>query len=389
MDDDPSEQLIAATPSKENPMSVIMKRLDEIEHQLNSLNSSKKKWERSQGSTHRPNQPTQSHVQARAPVICYKCGQEGHFAHGCAARAKVSNINQGHRQVDQSWNVVSQPVNNNGNYSTADTIPAVSTGITADHTLQGNIRGIPARFLVDTGAAASILSKHVWNKVAKLEESLDMVTGKTLMGVEGSPLNIIGAVHLHVIFEKQQFTVFFLVADSLTAEAILERDFLRHNNYVIDVGKNLITFGNVGVTLKLSCLAGDSQIASVSVTLHDTLQVPASSEVEVIANVPEAASGGTWIVEGSTLGKQALFVARTLVTPVGKSVPLRLLNPRSELVKVTRGSVVAQMESVESFECSVIGMTQLSSPVSEVPKVNTQAIDGILNQLGSHVSSVQ
>lgn len=210
VDDDPSEQLIAATPSKENPMSVIMKRLDEIEHQLNSLNSSKKKWERSQGSTRRLNQSTQSHVQARVPVICYKCGQEGHFAHGCAARAKVSNINQGDGQVDQQpWNTISQPVNNNGNYSTADTIPAVSTGITADHTLQGNVRGIPAKFLMDTGAAASILSKHVWTKVSKLEESLDMVTGKTLMGVEGSPLNIIGAAYLHVIFEKRQFTVFF------------------------------------------------------------------------------------------------------------------------------------------------------------------------------------
>lgn len=151
----------------------------------------------------------------------------------------------------------------------------------------------------------------------------------------------------------------------------------------------MITFGNMGVTLKLSCLAGDSQIASVSITLHDTLQVPASSEVEVMANVPEAASSGTWIVEGSTSGKQTLLVARTLVTPVGESVPLQLLNPRPELVKVTRGSVVALIESVESLECSVIGMTQLSSPVSEVPKVSTQAIDSIVNQLGSHVSSKQ
>ena len=79
MDDDPSEQLIAATPSKENSVSVIMKRLDEIEHQLNSLNSSKK-WECSQGSMHRLNllspELTQSHVQVRHQSLVTSVGKE-------------------------------------------------------------------------------------------------------------------------------------------------------------------------------------------------------------------------------------------------------------------------------------------------------------------------
>ena len=127
----------------------------------------------------------------------------------------------------------------------------------------------------------------------------------------------------------------FLVAYSLTTEAILGRDFLKDNSCVIDVGKNLITFGNVGFTLKLNCLAGDSQIAHVSVTLSNTLQVPACCEVEVMVNVSDGIAGGTWIVEGNISTRQALLVARTLVTPTSKAVPVRLLNPRPELVKVT------------------------------------------------------
>ena len=48
------------------------------------------------------------------------------------------------------------------------------------------------------------------------EASLEVISGRNLIGVEGSPLKIIGAVHLQVIFERQQFNVCFLVADSLT-----------------------------------------------------------------------------------------------------------------------------------------------------------------------------
>ena len=139
-----------------------------------------------------------------------------------------------------------------------------------------------------------------------------------------------GAVNLEVIFEKQQFDVCFLVPDSLTTEAILGRDFLKSNKCIIDVAKGIITFGDADFTLKLNCAAGNSQIAHVSITLNDTLQVPACSEVAVLANVPNAVSGGTWIVEGSTSSQPALLVARTLLNPTSKSVPVRLLNPRSE-----------------------------------------------------------
>ena len=191
-------------------------------------------------------------------------------------------------------NAISRTLNENT--SAGDTIPAVSTGSTTDHSLQGTIKGISAQFLVDTGAAASLLSKQVWNKITKSQDvSLEPVIG--LIGVDGSPLTIIGAAYVQVTFELQQFNVCFLVADSLTTEAILGRDFLSNNNCVIHVGKNLITFGNVGVALKLNCSAGVSQVAHVSITLSNSLQVPACSEVEVMADIPDAVSGGAWIIQ--------------------------------------------------------------------------------------------
>ena len=73
----------------------------------------------------------------------------------------------------------------------------------------------------------------------------------------------------------------------------------------------------------------------------------------------------------SSLSRPALLVARMLVTPASKSIPVRLLNPRANLVKVHKGTVVAQMESVE-IDNPVVGTAQFAASISE-PK--TQLIE--------------
>ena len=177
VDNDPSDELVAATTSRSNPLAVIMNRLDEIECQLNSLSSAKKS---EHSSKRNPNRTTQSGTQPRAPVVCFKCGQEGHFARGCAVRIKREAANQGNKQESQPLNVISQTVDTSDITAGGVTIPAVSTDdAQTDHSLQGTIKGRPAKFLVDTGAAVSILSKHVWDIVSKQQENvLEEATGK-------------------------------------------------------------------------------------------------------------------------------------------------------------------------------------------------------------------
>ena len=78
-----TEQLVAAAPTTADPMSSIMKRLDEIESQLKVVTSSKKKWEsRGKPPEFRQNCTTnQSQGQSTWVVVCFKYGQEGHL--GC------------------------------------------------------------------------------------------------------------------------------------------------------------------------------------------------------------------------------------------------------------------------------------------------------------------
>ena len=369
-----TEQLITAAPTTPDPMQAIMKRLDGIESQLKGV-TSLKKWERrSKPTESRQNyqgcSPGQSSAQNTRAVVCFKCGQEGHFARGCAVRQRP----EGNKQP---LNAVSEASNKN---DSQDAIPAVSHSVTMDYHLQGTIEGVPARFLVDTGATASILNKNIWDRLNQHNSHpLTEVTNKKLVGVEGSPLKVLGVVHFHVVFEQQQFNVDFLVADSLTTEAILGRDFLRDNHCVIDVGRNLIKFEAAGITLKLTCSSGDSQIAHVSVVVDSVLQVPGCSEVEIMAKVPSAAEGGSWIVESNPTNTNAVMVARTLVTPNNQMVPVRVLNPRPERITVSKGTTIAMMEAV-----AVVAATSASETT---PK--QQLIEDMVKQIGAHVSSAQ
>ena len=247
-----------------------------------------------------------------------------------------------------------------------DAIPAVSHSVTTDYHLQGTIEGIPARFLVDTGATTSVLNKNIWTRMNQQNKCpLREVTDKKLVGVEGSPLQVLGVACFNVAFEQQQFNVYFPVADSLTTEAILGRDFLRDNHCVIDVGRNLIKFETAGITLKLTCVPGDSQIAHVSVVVDNVLQVPGCSEIEVIAKVPSAATGGSWIIESNPAYNTAVMVARTLVTPSNQSVPIRLLNPRPEGITVSKGTTIATMEAVAVVAATSDSVTEPNHQLCE------------------------
>ena len=113
--------------------------------------------------------------------------------------------------------------------------------------------------------------------------------------------------------------------------------------------------------------------------VDSVLQVPGCSEMEIMAKVPSAATGGTWIVESSPANSKAMVIARTLVTPTDQTVPVCLLNPRPEKITVNKGTTIAKMEAV-----AVVAAT--SDPVMESKH---QLFEDMVTQLGTHVSTVQ
>ena len=62
----------------------------------------------------------------------------------------------------------------------------------------GVVNNMSVRFMIDTGAAVSLIRKDVWEKlVPKGGVQMEAWT-KNLVGVEGSPLSVLGATSLNI-----------------------------------------------------------------------------------------------------------------------------------------------------------------------------------------------
>ena len=72
-----------------------------------------------------------------------------------------------------------------------------------------------------------------------------------LVGVQGSPLQIRGIASVEVELAKGKFSSHVTV-DSLTYDAILGKDFLKFNECVIDVRRNILHFETQDITLSLN-----------------------------------------------------------------------------------------------------------------------------------------
>ena len=155
------------------------------------------------------------------------------------------------------------------------------------------------------------------------------------------------------------------VADALTTDVILGRDFLRRNDCTIQMtgAKDILSFGKQGITVLLSRVPFQSCINSVKISTAETLQIPPNSELEVMCKVPLEAVGQTWLTEGLPgQGRTAALLARAVVKPTSGEIPVRLLNSRSEPVVIQRGAVIGKMDVLEEDSISV---TSSEAPTAE------------------------
>ena len=250
------------------------------------------------------------------------------------------------------------------------TITAVQSKSKSDCHVQGSVDGVSTNFLVDTGADVSLLSIELWKQVEATAQSKPElepgVAAQVLVGVQGSPLQIHGVASVEVELAKEKFSSRVIIVDSLTSEAILGKDFLKANKCVIDVGRNTLHFETRGVTLSFNSPPGSQQVARVAVTLNETLEIPAHSEMEVMAGIPGAATEGTWMMEQEEKNS-AVRVARALVTPEQKEVPVRLLNLRDKSIIVRKGTAVAKLDAVSAGTVgpTFVSAVQCGAEVSE------------------------
>ena len=261
------------------------------------------------------------------------------------------------------------------------TVPSLSVTCGVSYSVKGVIGVVAIAFVVDMGAAVSLIRKDVWTQLVNRDSTLvlEQWSGKKLVGVNGASLSICGCG-----FKGTPFMVTCIVTDDITIEAILGLDFLEANSCVIDCGQKVLTFPSQKLSIPfLSKTTTEQGVATVGLVLKEKIVVPAGSEMEVMVKIAGPVTNSTWVVGHKSATCNGVMVANAVVSPSSNVVPVRILNPRDEMVVLKKGTQIASMELLEQDPVINISTVMKNAEVSlECQNI----LWDLVSKVGSHIS---
>ena len=106
--------------------------------------------------------------------------------------------------------------------------------------IKGLVDLYPVDFMLDTGAAVSLLNAELWDRVKGSCSELIGLHKPELVGVGGAPIRVRGTTRLNVDFNGKRLAMNVVVADLGKTEAIVGLDFLEHHQSVIDTKQHTL-----------------------------------------------------------------------------------------------------------------------------------------------------
>ena len=189
------------------------------------------------------NNVEESHYNSRhypKQVTCHWCGQTGHYARGCASKHTSPYENKPMESTEQDARVVSSDIN------------TITINCVSNYSLKVCIKGVWVSFLVDTGAAVSLIDGRVWDSMNNTVRLNPVSTH--LVGVDGVPLQVHGSAVLSLSVRGLTIDQNFIVADALTSQGILRMDFLESNHCILDLAEGKLSAGGHSIPLDPHCV---------------------------------------------------------------------------------------------------------------------------------------
>ena len=218
----------------------------------------------------------------------------------------------------------------------------------SNYTVCARVFSNEVSFLVDTGAAVSLVSSEVWECIKPPTAPRMNPVGLRLVGVGGAPLQIQRSVTIELEFSGKTFKQELIVVNVLTSEGILGLNFLEANDCVLDLARGELCSGGTQISLNAKQLPENST-RHVEVVIPETLTIAAASEIEVMGTMPLNCEG-TWMVGDKPVKKQLVLIARAIVVPQNGLVPLRIINLDYKPTTIYKGTKVASAEAISNIE---------------------------------------
>ena len=227
-----------------------------------------------------------------------------------------------------------------------------NTGVSAS--VKAKVNQIKADLLIDTGAAVTIISKKLYDKIPNehkppLINSSDKTVLKT---ADDTAMDVIGQVTLQIEIAGRIFTWDAYVAPILD-DALIGFDFLYHFDCVLEMRRGL-KIGGVWINCDLS---GNSFLVG-RVTLHSPAVIPAQSEILTIGHVEKDVIEPSQEIlieplpSGLDFHHNTVIVAATLCNyqQIENGVPVRIMNTSTEDVTLPKGKTVGFASAVEDVK---------------------------------------
>ena len=199
-----------------------------------------------------------------------------------------------------------------GNHS--PTIKISPINATDTLTVDVQLFGHTFSFLVDTGAAVSLIQASTWKRCVPDSQILEPSTQR-LVSVTGAPLQVAGTTTIVLNVQGMSFEAKVLIVEGLTTDGILGLDFLQFHKCSINIHKRCLYFSGLRVQIPLSspisCSTGDVSISAIAAI---TTSIPAHCEQDILVGTNSAVDG-TWLMEHNlqSCNCSGLQVARSLV----------------------------------------------------------------------------
>ena len=211
--------------------------------------------------------------------------------------------------------------------------------------VEAKINGQSKLCIVDTGASISLISKDVWESL-KSNDALLQSSDIVAEAANNSPIGILGKVNLLLeVNEAHKMHQEFYVANEVISEVILGLDWLINNKVTIDTANLLLTFPDL--THQPLTIYDASLKDPFAVVLGDDIEVPARHEIIQTARIRNPIITENVLEPNFALAAKGVFVASVLVRPKEQTVPIQIVNPGHDAVKLYKGTNVGCLQQVD------------------------------------------
>jgi len=237
--------------------------------------------------------------------------------------------------------------------------------------VKGSIHDNTFSFLIDTGAMVTLIhSKLVQHDPQLRERFNENAVIRSLRAVNGQNMTILGQVPVPFTIGNKIYTVFALVADGLTYDVIIGKDFLQQFDAIINFKDSTLQLTQPPNHSTFDSVQTKPSVNNATVHVLYTLELPARSETIIPGLVEGSLSGTIGILEPLRLLADKLNIcgASSLVTlSSNQIVPVQLLNPTTQPITLYRHAVLGNFIPLDEHTVNSISDCESSEPSRDAP----------------------